>query len=165
MKDNVKLRSLPSVASASGVVGRLSLGAIASKIEKKGQWIRVEGDSVRGWIMSSLAMDSVKAPKTFWDRMEAVKIAAAKREEKLKEAERILQEKKIRQEQLALAKQKAVEEEKRKKAELSAAQSEPGEKIAAAAKLAAPTGKIAPVFPAPRPAPIEKVSASVMPPP
>jgi hypothetical protein len=149
IKDIVALHSHPSTAAADAVIGHLPLGALASQLEKKGRWIRVEKDTLRGWIMGSLAMDSAKAPKTLWDRIEGVKIAAAKQEAKLREAEKIQQEKKNRQEQLALSKQKALEEEKRKKDEQAAAKLATNEKIASAA-------------PAPHPAPIEKVVSAVI---
>ncbi len=113
-KDQVALRSNPSAGPSSTIVGRLPFGAMATQLEKKGPWIRIEADSVRGWIAGALAVDSIKAPKTLWDKIDADKIASAKREEQLREAERIRQEKKARQEELALAKQKALETERQR---------------------------------------------------
>ena len=123
-KDNVALRSGPSVAPTNTIIGRLPLGAIATQLKKKGPWIHIQTDSARGWIAIAYAIDSAKASRAFWERLEAAKIAAIKREEKMREAERILQEKKLQQEQVALAKKKALEEAKEKARE--------AEKIAAA---------------------------------
>jgi hypothetical protein len=108
-KDNVALRSHPSATPSSAIVGHMPFGAIATQLEKKGPWIRIEMDTVSGWIAGALAIDSAQAPKALWIKIESEKIAEAKREEQFKEAERIRLEKKARQEQLVLAKQKAVE--------------------------------------------------------
>jgi hypothetical protein len=152
VKDNAALHSRPSTTPESAVTGRLALGAVATRIENKGGWIRVEADTMRGWMLGSQAVDSAKAPKSLWDRIAAAKTAAARREEKLREAERIQQEKKIRDEQLAEAKRKALEEEKRKKAELAAAK--------AAAPKAPATGAVKPL---PNEKPVAAAAAKPLP--
>ena len=93
VKDNTALRSRPSAAPVSAVIRRFPLGAIVTKLGKKGAWIHVEAGDAQGWVLGSLAMDSAKAPQAIWRKIEAEKILAAKQEEKLQEAERTRQEK------------------------------------------------------------------------
>jgi hypothetical protein len=93
VKNNTALRSRPSAAPVSAVIRRFPLGAIATQLGKKGAWIHVEAGDTQGWVLGSLAMDSAKAPQAIWRKIEAAKIAAAKQEEKLQEAERLRQEK------------------------------------------------------------------------
>jgi hypothetical protein len=93
VKDNTALRSRPSTAPVSAVIRRFPLGAIATQLGKKGAWIHVEAGDAQGWVLGSLTMDSTKVPQALWRKIEAAKIAAAKQEEKLQEAERLQQEK------------------------------------------------------------------------
>jgi hypothetical protein len=162
-KDNVALRSTPSAAPTSSVVGHLPFGALATQLEKKGPWICIESDGVRGWIAAALAMDSVRVPRALWEKIEAEKIASVKREEKLREAERIRQEKKTRQEQLTLARQKAVEEKKEKAREterISHEEKTQQERFAAARQTGPQNQKGQPAQAAAQPAPIEKMASA-----
>jgi len=105
IKDNVNLRSEPSSAPSSTVVARLLLGAIGSRAGKKGSWVNLEINGVRGWVMAVLVTDSAAAPKTLWQKIEAIRLAKEMQEKKTLEAKR------LKVEQAALLQEKLQREE------------------------------------------------------
>ena len=108
IKDNVNLRSQPSSDQSSEVSARLSLGAIGVRLGKKGSWIQLEIGGARGWVLAALAADSASASATLWKKIEALKAAKEKQEQKASEAKRILEERAAmkREKQLQAQKQR-----------------------------------------------------------
>jgi hypothetical protein len=122
IKDKVNLRSDPTAASNGNKVAQLSLGAIGTREEKKGQWVHVAFDDLRGWLLASMVMDSVKVSRTMWNKIEAYALEKKKLEEK-----KLQREEKAK----AVAEARALAEEKAKAGKLARAQEQ-----AAAAQVA-----------------------------
>ena len=82
IKDNVNLRSGPTAASNGNKVAQLSLGAIGTQEEKKGQWVHIALNDMRGWLLGSMVMDSGKVTRTMWNKIEVYALEKKKLEEK-----------------------------------------------------------------------------------
>jgi hypothetical protein len=123
IKDEIRIRSNPSAASRKNVIGRFPFGALASQLEKKGAWIKIETSENSGWIAAAMAMDSAKVPEVLWKKIEAVKIAAAKTEAKTIDSVKIQQNNTTQTEELAATSSKIVRSEKENKSEQLAASS------------------------------------------
>ncbi|MGB7567864.1 MAG: hypothetical protein WBM07_08385 [Chitinivibrionales bacterium] len=133
VKDNVNLRSDPVAASKSNVIAKLPLGAIGTQEEKKGTWVRGAFDDSRGWLLSSMVLDSGRVAPALWKKIEAVALEKKKleekklqREEKAKaiamarekaKAEAQMAEEKAKADKLARAKEKAEAAQQAKEAQ------------------------------------------------
>jgi hypothetical protein len=60
----------------------LSLGAIGTQEEKKGQWVHIALNDMRGWLLGSMVMDSGKVTRTMWNKIEVYALEKKKLEEK-----------------------------------------------------------------------------------
>jgi hypothetical protein len=112
IKNTVNVRSGASASPSSTVVGKLPMGAVGTRVGKRGQWLNVEFGDTHGWIMAALAVDSGKVSKAQWNNIEAIRTAKEKQEEKAREAVRKQQERKALMEQAALQKERARQEGK-----------------------------------------------------
>lgn len=132
-KDNVTVRSEP--AASGTVAAKLSLGTVATQVEKKGVWVKIRTPETAGWVSSAMTVDSARAPRAV---LAAIDKFNQKRVAQLKAAE----EKAARE---SAAKEKAAQEKlaKEKLALEQAAQKKAALETKAAQKKAALETKIA----------------------
>ncbi len=131
IKDKAGLFSAPSSAPGTKVIDHLPIGFVATQLEKKRGWLKIETGDAQGWIMAATGLDSVKVSQTIWKKIEAAIAAKAQQEKKAQEAAALAQAKEEKKAQAAAALALAKEE---KKAQEVKAQQEKKEREAALAE-------------------------------
>ena len=102
-KNSVPVRSEP-VASGR-VTAKLPLGTVATRIEKKGAWLKILTPETAGWVLSSMTVDSARASRALLGTIDKFNQQRAAQEKAAEEkaAREIAAKEKAEQEKLAKA--------------------------------------------------------------